>query len=67
MNNPRSTFDNKVVCLGEMHTHPMHHRMQFNVIKATHQVTKSAGERLAIGLEMFYRQQQVIAEMPHCL
>lgn len=51
-------FSQRIVCLGEMHTHPLHHRMQFNVIKAIHGVTGSLGEPLAIGLEMFYRQQQ---------
>lgn len=56
---PGAGFKEKVVCLGETHTHPLHHRMQFNVMKATHAVTKSVGEPLAIGLEMFYRQQQV--------
>lgn len=49
----------RVVCLGETHTHPLHHRMQFNVIKAAHAITKDRGEPLAVGLEMFYRQQQV--------
>ena len=52
-------FNNRIVCLGETHTHPLHHRMQFNVMKATHAVTKSRGEPFSIGLEMFYRQQQV--------
>lgn len=56
---PGIGFSERVVCLGETHTNPMHHRMQFNVMKATHAVTKSLGEPLAIGLEMFYRQQQV--------
>ena len=55
----RVGFSQRIVCLGEMHTHPLHHRMQFNVIKAIHGVTESLGESLAIGLEMFYRQQQV--------
>ena len=52
-------FSQRIVCLGEMHTHPLHHRMQFNVIKAIHGVTVPRREPLAIGLEMFYRQQQV--------
>lgn len=56
---PGAGFKSKVVCLGETHTHPLHHRMQFNVLKATHAVTQSSGEPLAVGLEMFYRQQQV--------
>eukprot|EP00904_Undaria_pinnatifida_P011366 jgi/Undpi1/735/HiC_scaffold_10.g04199.m1 len=51
-------FSQRIVCLGEMHTHPLHHRMQFNVIKAIHGVTVPRREPLAIGLEMFYRQQQ---------
>lgn len=55
----RVGFSQRIVCLGETHTHPLHHRMQFNVIKAIHGVTGSLGEPLAIGLEMFYRQQQV--------
>lgn len=52
-------FDAKFICLGEMHSHPLHHRMQFNIMKATHKLTRSFGETLAIGLEMFYRQHQV--------
>ncbi|CAM9891242.1 unnamed protein product, partial [Sphacelaria rigidula] len=58
VNNPRTKFDDRVVCLGEVHTHPLHHRMQFNMVKATHHITKASAEPLAIGLEMFYRQQQ---------
>lgn len=53
------SFSDRVVCAGEMHTHPLHHRMQFEVIKAVSGVTKSRGEPLAVGLEMFYQQQQV--------
>lgn len=59
VNNPRTKFDDRVVCLGEVHTHPLHHRMQFNMVKATHHITKASADPLAIGLEMFYRQQQV--------
>ncbi len=58
---PGGGFSDRVVCAGEMHTHPLHHRMQFEVIKALSGVTKSRGEPLAVGLEMFYRQQQVCA------
>lgn len=56
---PEGGFAGRVVCAGEMHTHPLHHRMQFEVIKALSGVTKARREPLAIGLEMFYRQQQV--------
>lgn len=56
---PGVGFADRVVCTGEMHTHPLHHRMQFEVIKAVASVTKAKTEPLAIGLEMFYRQQQV--------
>ncbi|CAN0046958.1 unnamed protein product, partial [Ectocarpus fasciculatus] len=55
---PGVGFADRVVCTGEMHTHPLHHRMQFEVIKAVASVTKAKTEPLAIGLEMFYRQQQ---------
>lgn len=56
---PGVGFADRVVCTGEMHTHPLHHRMQFEVIKAVASVTRAKTEPLAIGLEMFYRQQQV--------
>lgn len=56
---PGGGFSGRVVCAGETHTHPLHHRMQFEVIKAMSGVTKAKKEPLAIGLEMFYRQQQV--------
>lgn len=56
---PGAGFADRVVCAGETHTHPLHHRMQFEVIKALDSVTRAKGEPLAIGLEMFYRQQQV--------
>ncbi|CAM9316161.1 unnamed protein product, partial [Hapterophycus canaliculatus] len=55
---PGAGFTDRVVVAGEMHTHPLHHRMQFEVIKAVASVTKPRREPLAIGLEMFYRQQQ---------
>ncbi|CAN0444377.1 unnamed protein product, partial [Discosporangium mesarthrocarpum] len=48
----------RLLCLGEVHTHPLHHRMQFNVMKATHAASEALDEPMAIGLEMFYRQQQ---------
>lgn len=60
---PGGGFSDRVVCAGEMHTHPLHHRMQFEVIKAVSGVTKSRGEPLAVGLEMFYRQQQVCGSL----
>lgn len=56
---PGAGFTDRVIVAGEMHTHPLHHRMQFEVIKAVASVTKPKREPLAIGLEMFYRQQQV--------
>lgn len=59
---PGAGFMDRVVVAGEMHTHPLHHRMQFEVIKAVASVTKPKREPLAIGLEMFYRQQQVRSE-----
>lgn len=49
-----------LVCVGEEHSHPLHHRMEFNVIKAIHGLTQDADEQepLAVGMEMFYRQHQ---------
>jgi len=45
----------RVIFAGETHTHPLHHLMQFELIKA---VREMDGAPLAIGMEMFYRQHQ---------
>jgi uncharacterized iron-regulated protein len=47
-----------LICVGEVHTHPLHHRVQLEVIKAVHAMSEKNGEKFAIGLEMCYRQQQ---------
>ncbi|CAM9623344.1 unnamed protein product, partial [Phaeothamnion confervicola] len=51
-------FSNPVVCLGEVHSNPLHHRLQFRVIKALHQACLVRNEPFSIGLEMAYRQHQ---------
>ena len=45
----------RVFFAGEEHTHPMHHKMQYELIKAVKELDDAP---LAIGLEMFYRQHQ---------
>lgn len=45
----------RVLFAGEVHTNPMDHKMQFELIKATKELDEKP---LAIGLEMCYRQQQ---------
>jgi uncharacterized iron-regulated protein len=45
----------RVLFAGEVHTNPMHHKMQFELIKAANELDDKP---LAIGLEMCYRQQQ---------
>lgn len=45
---------NRVVLVGEEHTHPGHHRAQLEVIRAL----ADAGATIAIGLEMFRRDSQ---------
>ncbi|KAG5178974.1 hypothetical protein JKP88DRAFT_350109 [Tribonema minus] len=58
-----------LVCVGEEHSHPLHHRMEFNIIKAVHAHHQAAesneplaaaesSEPLAVGLETIYRHHQ---------
>lgn len=46
----------QVVCVGEVHSNPCHHRVEFEVVKALsrHRSPRS----MNIGLECFYRQHQ---------
>jgi len=53
----RNNFDRRVICVGESHTHPLHHRMQLKIIEAFNKINRE-DQPLAIGLEMFYRQHQ---------
>eukprot|EP00965_Chrysotila_dentata_P096002 3172022-Pleurochrysis_carterae.AAC.3 len=45
----------RVLFAGETHTHPLHHYMQLELIKAVNALDDAP---LAIGLEMFHRQHQ---------
>ncbi|CAM9842711.1 unnamed protein product [Chrysoparadoxa australica] len=59
----RQGWAHEVVCVGEQHSHGLHHRMQYNIAKALNDLTRTddADGRvrpLAIGLEMFYRSHQ---------
>lgn len=46
----------QVVCVGEIHSNPCHHRVEFEIVKTLcrHRSPRS----LSIGLECFYRQHQ---------
>mmetsp|Transcript_2142 Transcript_2142/g.4789 ORF Transcript_2142/g.4789 Transcript_2142/m.4789 type:complete len:519 (-) Transcript_2142:76-1632(-) len=46
----------RVVVIGETHTHPLHHRIQLDIIRALH--SRSSSSSLMIGMEQFYRQHQ---------
>eukprot|EP00179_Madagascaria_erythrocladioides_P001280 CAMPEP_0198309664 /NCGR_PEP_ID=MMETSP1450-20131203/1971_1 /TAXON_ID=753684 ORGANISM="Madagascaria erythrocladiodes, Strain CCMP3234" /NCGR_SAMPLE_ID=MMETSP1450 /ASSEMBLY_ACC=CAM_ASM_001115 /LENGTH=364 /DNA_ID=CAMNT_0044012431 /DNA_START=20 /DNA_END=1114 /DNA_ORIENTATION=+ len=57
----------RVVAVGEIHTHPVHHRLQLDVVRALHNLTEKENaanpdrrpRHLVVGLEHFYRQHQV--------
>ncbi|KAA8495082.1 hypothetical protein FVE85_3323 [Porphyridium purpureum] len=53
---PPSSAQKRLLVIGEEHTHPLHHRMQLDVIKTLRQ--NAPTKPLAIGLEHFYRQHQ---------
>jgi len=48
--------DRHVVCVGEVHSNPCHHKVQFDVVKSLSTMVPTS--KLAIGLECFYRQHQ---------
>ena len=53
----KKVLSNKqIVCVGEVHSNPCHHKLQFDVVKSLAQMVPS--RKLAIGLECFYRQHQ---------
>ena len=47
--------DPRVIFAGETHTHPLHHLMQYELVRGVNDLD---GKPLAIGLEMCYRQHQ---------
>jgi uncharacterized iron-regulated protein len=53
---PRELQDKRVIAIGEQHNHPVHHRIQFEVIKSVVQLR--GAKNVAVGLESFYRQHQ---------
>ncbi|CAM9480719.1 unnamed protein product [Heterosigma akashiwo] len=48
----------RCVVVGEAHTHPLHHRLELQVVEALHALADPETAPLAVGLEMFYRQHQ---------
>lgn len=52
----------RLVVVGETHTHPTHHRIQLDIIRALHDLSKAAassgggGRPVVVGLEQFHRQ-----------
>jgi uncharacterized iron-regulated protein len=48
-----------LVCVGEQHDDPAHHRLQHVVLQALSEAAARDGRRLALGLEMLHRQYQV--------
>jgi uncharacterized iron-regulated protein len=51
--------DKRVITVGEVHSNPCHHRLEFDLVKALSTGKRGGGSgNLAIGLECFYRQQQ---------
>lgn len=60
-----TNHNQRVVVIGEIHSNPCHHRVEFDVVKAFFNSNKDksvTGDRgsftYAIGLECFYRQHQ---------
>lgn len=52
----KAISNKNVVCVGEVHSNPCHHKLEFDVIKSLNLLVPSSN--LAIGLECFYRQHQ---------
>ena len=46
----------QVVCVGEIHSNPCHHRVEFEIVKTL--CSHRSPRTLSIGLECFYRQHQ---------
>ena len=53
-----------VIVVGENHGSPLHHRLQLDIIKTLHaeSIKKPGRPPMAIGLEMFFRQQQPLLD-----
>jgi len=48
----------KIITIGEVHSNPCHHKLEFDIIRTLDD--RNDGGNLAIGLECFYRQHQVV-------
>ena len=48
----------KVITIGETHTNPLCHRLELDVIRALAMNNVQKGQKMAIGLECFFRQHQ---------
>ncbi len=53
-------LDQRVMCIGEVHTDDVQHYAEYSILRAVHQ--RRGSEGLAVGLEMFYRQHQPILD-----
>eukprot|EP01041_Mallomonas_annulata_P009966 gene9966-20727_t len=53
---PTALKGKQIICVGEVHSNPCHHKLEFDIIKSLSIMVPSSN--LAIGLECFYRQHQ---------
>ena len=51
-------YQRNIVVIGEVHSNPCHHRVEFDVIRSLHHAAMSKERSMAIGLECFYRNHQ---------
>lgn len=57
--------DRNVVIIGEVHSNPCHHKVEFEVLRTLYDDEQSKGGKLsniAIGMEAFYRQHQKVLD-----
>mmetsp|Transcript_38115 Transcript_38115/g.38803 ORF Transcript_38115/g.38803 Transcript_38115/m.38803 type:complete len:385 (-) Transcript_38115:174-1328(-) len=54
---PKAIQNKQIVCVGEVHSNPCHHKLEFDVVKSLSLLVPP--DNLAIGLECFYRQHQI--------
>ena len=48
----------RIITIGETHTNPLNHRLELDVIRALAINNVQGGQKMAIGLECFFRQHQ---------
>lgn len=57
--------DRKVVIIGEVHSNPCHHKVEFEVLRTLYDNQQSKADKIsniAIGMEAFYRQHQKVLD-----